>query len=319
MSKPIKMTEQILAECRADFEKALALTKLADGKLNFTKVFSSGNEKATVFFTPEAFAKMTMLLQEFSSEVAWHGVASRLGDEAKNEYLISDIVVYPQTVTGATVDMDTDKYAEWLMQNAEDERFDHLFMQGHSHVNMGTSPSSVDLQHQEEILGMLGEDDFYIFMIWNKSFQSTNKIYDLKKNTLFENGDISVKVQGGEDLGGFLKNAKEIVKSQPRTYGGGSGYTYIGGGYTYNGAAYNYSRGTTGAGTTSYQSIKDEAKKPAAITPYDPFNLAPPAAKPAAHEPKDAASKKRSKPEDGWQGTASYQQSTMYDAPVYQS
>ena len=48
----------------------------------------------------------------------------------------------------------------------------HLYA-GHSHVNMGTSPSSVDLNHQEEILRMLGDNDFYIFMIWNKSFAST--------------------------------------------------------------------------------------------------------------------------------------------------
>ena len=43
MSKPIKMTEQYMAECRADFEKALQLTKLADGKLSFTKVFTCGD------------------------------------------------------------------------------------------------------------------------------------------------------------------------------------------------------------------------------------------------------------------------------------
>ena len=45
MSKPIKMTEQYMAECRADFEKALQLTKLADGKLSFTKVFTCGDRK----------------------------------------------------------------------------------------------------------------------------------------------------------------------------------------------------------------------------------------------------------------------------------
>lgn len=212
MSKPIKMTEQYIRECRADFEKALQLVKLADGKMNFTKSFSIDDKRAVVYFTGEAWAKLTMLLKNFDKEVAWHGVAHRGEDESKDEYIISDIMVYPQTVTGASVDMDTEKYAMWLMENAEDERFDNIHMQGHSHVNMPTSPSSVDLAHQEEILNMLGDDDFYIFMIWNKSFSSTNKIYDLKKNVLFEDRDITVKLVGAvEDLEAFINSAKEMV------------------------------------------------------------------------------------------------------------
>ena len=132
MSKPIKMTEQYMAECRADFEKALQLTKLADGKLSFTKVFTCGDRKATVVFTAGAWAKMALLVKEFDKEVAWHGVAHRATDEAVDEYIIEDIVVYPQEVSGTTVEMDTEKYAEWLMQNADDERFNNI------HVNNET-------------------------------------------------------------------------------------------------------------------------------------------------------------------------------------
>ena len=222
MSKPIKMTQEYLDECRRDFEKALALTKMADGKLNFTKTFTLGDRKAVVYFTAEAWAKMVMLIKEFDKEVAWHGIAKRADDEAKDEYIISDIVVYPQEVTGSTVEMDTEQYAVWLMENDEDERFSHIHMQGHSHVNMAPNPSSVDLTHQEEILNMLDDDDFYIFMIWNKSFASNTKVYDMKKNVLFENADVTVKIIGAaEDLDEFVKNAKDMVKSKtyaPSTY-----------------------------------------------------------------------------------------------------
>ena len=211
MSRPIKLTQELIDECRQDFEKALSLTKLSDGKLSFTKAFSCGDKKAVVYFSTEAWAKMVMLIKEFDKEVAWHGVARRVEDESLDEYVIDDIVVYPQEVTGSTVEMDTEKYALWIQENIEDERFNHIYMQGHSHVNMGTSPSSVDLNHQEEILGMLGDDDFYIFMIWNKSLASTNKIYDLKKNVMFEDKDITVKIVGqNEGLDEFIKNAKDI-------------------------------------------------------------------------------------------------------------
>lgn len=111
--------------------------------------------------------------------------------------------------------IDTEKYALWIQENIEDERFNHIYMQGHSHVNMGTSPSSVDLNHQEEILGMLGDDDFYIFMIWNKSLASTNKIYDLKKNVMFEDKDITVKIVGqSEGLDEFIKPVLRAYSSR---------------------------------------------------------------------------------------------------------
>lgn len=279
MSKPIKMTEQFLDECRRDFEKALELTKLADGKLNFTKTFTCGEAKATVYFTAEAWAKMAMLIKEFDKEIAWHGVASRVDDDSKNEYVISDILVYPQEVTGASVEMDTEKYAIWIMENADDERFDNIRMQGHSHVNMSTTPSSVDLNHQEEILNMLGDSDFYIFMIWNKSFISNVKVYDMKKNILFENADVTVKLIGGtEDLDAFLKSAKEKVTT--KQYNGGRSYT-----------------------------------PPGTVTPpagsYNPL--------PAKDEKKDAGKdgrreKTRSRIGAGWYGADEYGQRTLYDS-----
>ncbi len=227
MSSLIKMTPEYMEECRADFEKALALAKLSDGKLNFTKTFSNGSRKAEVFFTPPAWAKMVILINEFDKEVAWHGVAHRFGEAEGEEvlagpeckYIITDILVYPQEVSAATVEMDTEKYAAWLMENIEDERFDNIRMQGHSHVRMAPNPSSVDLNHQEEILNMLGEDDFYIFMIWNKSFARNIKIYDMKENTLFENGDVTVRIL--DEVGSldeFLKNAKTMVKDRVYSY-----------------------------------------------------------------------------------------------------
>jgi len=51
MSRPIKLTQELIDECRQDFEKALSLTKLSDGKLSFTKAFSCGDKKAVVYFS----------------------------------------------------------------------------------------------------------------------------------------------------------------------------------------------------------------------------------------------------------------------------
>ena len=159
MSKPIKLTPELKQQAVAEFAKTLAEMKMSDGKVSYSKNFTYKNEeKAKILFTPTAYAKMVSLLMAFDSEIAWHGVGERMDEKT---FVISDILVYPQTVTGTTVDMDTEKYALWLMENDEDDRFNHIIMQGHSHVKMQTSPSSVDKTHQEEILEQLTDDMYY--------------------------------------------------------------------------------------------------------------------------------------------------------------
>lgn len=214
MSKIIKLDERSIEQCRAEFEEALKKVKLSDGKLTFTKNFSNINRKATVFFSEIAWLKMQTLIREFSDEVAWHGIARRGDDESKDEYIISDILVYPQEVTGSTVTTDQNKYEEWLMQHP-DEVFNNIRMQGHSHVNMSVSPSAVDTALYDSILAQLTDDMFYIFLIYNKRGEKMYKVYDLKKNVLFETADVDVQIMDdGTGIERFLKDAKELVEKK---------------------------------------------------------------------------------------------------------
>ena len=234
MAKIIKMTPELREECRiafqAEFEKALAATKFADGKLSFTKSFGTVDRKAKIYISEIAWMKLTTLLREFSKEVAWHATAYRIPGD-KDEYFIKDVLVYPQTVTPATVDMDEEQYAKWLMDGimAEDERFDNIRCQMHSHVNMGVFASGTDEQHQQEILSQLRDNDFYIFMIWNKSLSVYMRIFDMEKNILFEKEDIEWCVTDDTiGLAKFLEEAKGLVKEKAYTpsYGGNYGGSY---------------------------------------------------------------------------------------------
>lgn len=229
MSKIIKMTSQNLDELRKDFEEALKGVKLSDGKINFTKTFGNIQMKATLYFTELAYLKMLTLVREFDKEVAWHGIAKR-HDTEEDAYIISDILVYPQEVTGATVNTDQEKYQMWLMSH-EDDVFDNIRMQGHSHVNMGTTPSTVDTSLYERLLDQLDDTMFYIFLIWNKRNEKTIKIYDLAKNVLFETADVTVSlIEDGTGMEKFLSTAKEMVQDKkytpttPATYGKPYGY-----------------------------------------------------------------------------------------------
>lgn len=214
MSKPIKLTDELLGKIQEEFIANVRSKKMFDGKISYTKNFKwedSDNDNAFVTFSPVAFAKMVMLLQHFDSEVAWHGVAYR-DEKDGNLFHITDIMVYPQLVSGSTVNTDQDKYQEWLYA-LDDDQFNNLRMQGHSHVGFSTTPSGVDETHQEKILSQLDDDMFYIFMIWNKKFEHTIKIYDMLNNTLYEDKDIKIFIGNeGVDLDAFIKGAKDTVK-----------------------------------------------------------------------------------------------------------
>lgn len=217
MSRAIKLSRDIIEKAVKEFAETLEGSKLADGKVSYSVTLGNLNQKANVFFTEIAWLKMQTLIDKFDKEVGWHGIATRCGKEEDNAYLISDILVYPQKVTGVTVTTDQEKYEMWLM-NHDDKTFNNIRMQGHSHVNMSTSPSSVDNTLYEKILGQLDDDMFYIFMIWNKSGSKTIKIYDMAKNVMFDTTDITVSIlDDGTGIEKFLKEAKSLVEDEKKT------------------------------------------------------------------------------------------------------
>jgi len=218
MAKAIKLTQEYIDALCEDFRKTLTETKMSDGKVTYTKSFSDEKCKATVLFEEIAWLKMQTLIQEFDKEVAWHGIAKRGDDPEANEYIISDILVYPQEITGTTVDAIEEEYSMWLVQQP-DEVFHNLRMQGHSHVNMGTTPSGTDNTMYSKILDQMSGDTFYIFMIWNKRGEKTIKIYDLQKNLLFETADCTVEIiDGGLGMQEFIDSAKEMIRTKTYTY-----------------------------------------------------------------------------------------------------
>lgn len=192
MAKLIKLTDDIIAQIKLEFDSYVR-DKITDGKINFQKNIGTVKRKATVYFTELAYRKFQALVDGFNNEVAWHGLAYRGEDESKDEYYITDILVYPQEVTGATVTTDQKKYQDWLMSQ-EDNIFNNVRMQGHSHVNMGVSPSGVDENLYESILAQLDDTMFYIFQIWNKKGDKTCKVYDLAKNIMFDTADCDIQI-----------------------------------------------------------------------------------------------------------------------------
>lgn len=216
MGRKIALSENDIDTAVIDLRQVLSQLRLGvDSKvrMDFAKYLKCENRTATIVFTEKAWFKMQMLIMKFDSEVAWHGVAYRDEDPNSDIYRITDIIVYPQKVTGANVETDQKPYEMWLMAQ-EDEVFNNMRMHGHSHVDMQSTPSSVDLQHREDLLEKLKDDMFYIFLIFNKSNTYTAAIYDYGKNVYFDTNDIDIEVEGdeGDNIVDFLDTAETLVK-----------------------------------------------------------------------------------------------------------
>lgn len=227
MSKYIKLTDEVKTSIIAEFARTIGLIKMSDGKVVFSKTLNDIGEKATLYYTEEAWMKSKLLIAMNDKEIAWHSLAKRGEDPTKHEYIIYDVLVYPQEVTGTTVTTDQVRYQTWLYEQP-DEVFNNIRAQCHSHVNMGVSPSGVDTSLYERILNQLSDEDFYIFTIGNKKGDLTVIIYDMGKNILFETKDVTTDIiEDGSGIFAFFKTVSDAVVTKPTpkyTYAGAYSY-----------------------------------------------------------------------------------------------
>lgn len=215
MSRKIKLTEADIDAMCIEFKNNLLGMRFDSEKITYTANTKLENKnKVQVLFRPEAYCKMTTLIKSCDKEIAWHGIVDRLENGA---YLISDIMMYPQEITGATVTSNDEKYPMWLMQHP-DEIFNKIRFQGHSHVNFGATPSGVDTTLYNNMLQTLSEDDFYIFFIMNKKAEYWIQIYNLAENTVYEKDDIELAIllQSGETMDTWYdtQTAENIIEKK---------------------------------------------------------------------------------------------------------
>jgi len=183
------------------------------GKDNYTvtvptKLEIADSDKPTIIVSTEADRKISALVEQCKDEIAWNGTVTY--DEDSNTYYIEDIFVFPQEVTRSTATA-TDDYGLWLSQFS-DEEFSKLRFHGHSHVNMGVSPSGVDTTFQEDLINTV--QDFYIFAIYNKKGDYNVWIYNKVKNLVYETKDIYYDSEATEVIVWADEMIKNFVKTK---------------------------------------------------------------------------------------------------------
>ena len=166
----------------------------------------AGRKKADkpvkIYYTADAYVKTNALVQYHNEEVGWNMIIKPY----KDGYQVSDILVYPQKVSPAYISVDTAKYGMWKAE-LTDEQDANLFGHGHSHVNMSTGASAVDVRQQYEEIA-LKHGGFWLFQIWNKQGSINSFFYDLENDLVYEDNFVEICVEvNGEDLMEFAQDS----------------------------------------------------------------------------------------------------------------
>ena len=170
----------------------------------------TANKRVVLNFTGLAWLKMRQLVGSCNIEIAWHGIVTV--NEDRSVFTVHDILVYPQKIAAATVEIDEPEYNIWH-QALDNDTYNTLHLQGHSHANFGVTPSGQDRNTYAELMQYVKPDGFYVFLINNKANALWCKIVDRGGNAVYYTKDIDVLIEG-VDLKQWYK---DIEKTQLHT------------------------------------------------------------------------------------------------------
>lgn len=186
----------------------------------------------TVLMTLHAKRKMDLIIHSVTTEIGWLGFVERLPD---NEYLITDVVVPKQEVNGGTCEITEDGLVELadsiLSEEGGLEKVNTMRLWGHSHANMGTSPSGQDNTQME--IFTKNVKDFFIRLIANKKGEYNFTVYEYDRNLITEEAPTEIVTDDDEALKAEIKetvakNVKELTYHK-NTYSTGYGDSCGGG------------------------------------------------------------------------------------------
>ena len=143
------------------------------------------NSVPTVYINRSALNKMFIYTDEVPDEVGWLGTVQKVD----NSYHVTDVFLFDQQVHGATTEITPEgltEFAEELLQRSDGvEIWNSMRLWGHSHVNMGISPSGQDNKQMEDF-SQIGHD-FFLRLICNKKGELGIDVYDYKLGIEFHN------------------------------------------------------------------------------------------------------------------------------------
>lgn len=136
-----------------------------------------------VIISAEALTKMQLYIEGCTKEVGWLGTAIKQG----NNYFIMDTYLFEQEVHSTTTEITPEGLSnfgeEILKRNDGMEIWNNLKVWGHSHVNMGVTPSGQDDSQMNTFKD--GGHDWFIRIIGNKSGDLKIDIYNYEMGVIY--------------------------------------------------------------------------------------------------------------------------------------
>jgi proteasome lid subunit RPN8/RPN11 len=150
------------------------------------RIFDTGKVYApSVVFDQRAYEWIRAIVDQHDSEVGFYAFVDRRDD---NSFFIRD-VYYPKhdLVSGATCEISPEGQTDLMVSLVEKDREDdivNLKVWGHSHVNMGVTPSGQD--HNQAVDMAKSNGDYIVRLIVNKRREIGISIYDYANNLIFD-------------------------------------------------------------------------------------------------------------------------------------
>ena len=138
-----------------------------------------------VFISRKAADKMRLIIDKSKDEVGWLCSV----DEIDGGYVLQDVFIIDQEVHGATTELTAEglqKFGEELMvMEGGMDLWTRIKGWGHSHVNMGVTPSGQDKMQMEMLIE--NNCDFFIRLIGNKRGELEIGVFNYKLGVSYLN------------------------------------------------------------------------------------------------------------------------------------
>lgn len=164
--------------------------------------FKKPKKKLKIYYSTKAYIRTIELVKAHPVEIGWNMMMTAF----KDGYRVENIFVYPQKVSSAYISVDLPRYGMW--KASLDNRIEaRLNGQGHSHVNMSTFPSCVDITQQHDEILSKGHG-YYFFQIWNKRNEVNSFFYDITNKIYYTNDDIEIVLEDSDE---FVEDSFRMV------------------------------------------------------------------------------------------------------------
>ena len=156
-------------------------------------------KKPEILFTNEVLLKYRMIVNEVDTEIGWLSLVREI--EPKEKYIVYDVIIPKQEVTGVTTELDEDDLTK-IGYSMPPDKFEDVRCWCHSHVNMAVNPSGTDEQTFEQFYQHC---PYFIRVICNKKDEMRVDFVDTEEEYRYDEIEWSVS-----NIGKFNELEKRI-------------------------------------------------------------------------------------------------------------